>query len=161
VPVPAVQRGEPGTFVYVINANNTVSVRPIKVGPTDGGYEAVLSGLNPGERVVTDGTDRLRDGAAVTLPAAQKPGGQAEGGQAAGGHAPGGQAAGGQAAGGQAAGGQAAGGQAAGGQAAGGGATGAQPTGAQPPASGSEAATPDQPDGTKPQHERHRKPQAQ
>ncbi|HEY4042368.1 MAG TPA: MdtA/MuxA family multidrug efflux RND transporter periplasmic adaptor subunit, partial [Rhodopila sp.] len=69
VPVPAVQRGEPGTFVYLINANNTVSVRPIKVGPVDGNYEAVLSGLNPGDRVVTDGTDRLRDGASVTLPA--------------------------------------------------------------------------------------------
>ena len=63
MPVPAVQRGEPGTFVYVINADNTVSVRPIKVGPTDGGYQAVLSGLQPGDRVVTDGTDRLRDGA--------------------------------------------------------------------------------------------------
>jgi membrane fusion protein, multidrug efflux system len=171
VPVPAVQRGEPGTFVYVINANNTVSVRPIKVGPTDGGYEAVLSGLNPGERVVTDGTDRLRDGAAVTLPAAQKPGAQAAGGQAAGaqaagGQAPGGQAAGGQAPGGQAAGGQAPGGQAAGGQAAGGQAAAgqpaaAQPTGAQPPATGSQATTPDQPDGAKPQHERPRKPQAQ
>jgi multidrug efflux system membrane fusion protein len=71
VPVPAVQRGEPGTFVYLINANNTVSVRPIKVGPTDGGFEAVTSGLKPGDRVVTDGTDRLRDGAAVTLPAAK------------------------------------------------------------------------------------------
>ena len=71
VPVPAVQRGEPGTFVYLINANNTVSVRPIKVGPTDGGFEAVTSGLNPGDRVVTDGTDRLRDGAKVTLPSAQ------------------------------------------------------------------------------------------
>ena len=70
VPVPAVQRGEPGTFVYMINADNTVSVRPIKVGPTDGGFEAVLSGLKPGDRVVTDGTDRLRDGAAVSLPAA-------------------------------------------------------------------------------------------
>jgi multidrug efflux system membrane fusion protein len=72
VPVPAVQRGEPGTFVYLINANNTVSVRAIKVGPTDGSFEAVLSGLEPGDRVVTDGTDRLRDGAPVTLPAAQK-----------------------------------------------------------------------------------------
>ncbi len=72
VPVSAVQRGEPGTFVYVINANDTVSVRPIKVGPTDGNFEAVLSGLKPGEKVVTDGTDRLRDGAAVSLPAAQK-----------------------------------------------------------------------------------------
>jgi multidrug efflux system membrane fusion protein len=77
VPVPAVQRGEPGTFVYVINANDTVSVRPIKVGPADGGYEAVLSGLNPGERVVTDGTDRLRDGAAVSLPGAQNQASQA------------------------------------------------------------------------------------
>ncbi len=69
VPVPAVQRGEPGTFVYLINQNNTVSVRPIKVGPVDGNYQAVLSGLEPGDRVVTDGTDRLRDGATVTLPA--------------------------------------------------------------------------------------------
>ncbi len=68
VPVPAVQRGEPGTFVYVINPNNTVSVRAVKLGPTDGGYTAVLSGLQPGEKVVTDGTDRLRDGAAVTVP---------------------------------------------------------------------------------------------
>lgn len=85
VPVPAVQRGEPGTFVYVVNADNTVSVRPIKVGPVDGQYQAVTSGLNPGDRVVTDGTDRLRDGAKVTLPAAPKgqaaapAGGQAQG----------------------------------------------------------------------------------
>jgi membrane fusion protein, multidrug efflux system len=71
IPVPAVQRGEPGTFVYLINPDNTVSVRPIKVGPVDAGYQAVLSGLNPGDRVVTDGTDRLRDGAVVTLPAAK------------------------------------------------------------------------------------------
>jgi len=68
VPVPAVQRGEPGTFVYVINENNTVAVRPVKLGPTDRGFMAVLSGLQAGEKVVTDGTDRLRDGAAVTVP---------------------------------------------------------------------------------------------
>ena len=72
VPVPAVQRGEPGTFVYLINVNNTVSVRPIKVGPIDAGFQAVLSGLQAGDRVVTDGTDRLRDGAVVTLPTAQQ-----------------------------------------------------------------------------------------
>ncbi|HXA27087.1 MAG TPA: MdtA/MuxA family multidrug efflux RND transporter periplasmic adaptor subunit [Acetobacteraceae bacterium] len=85
VPVPAVQRGEPGTFVYVINANNTVSVRPVKLGPTDGGYAAVLSGLQPGDKVVTDGTDRLRDGAAVTVPAPGQTPGQLQGraGQAA------------------------------------------------------------------------------
>jgi multidrug efflux system membrane fusion protein len=68
VPIPAVQRGEPGTYVYVINANNTVSVRPVKVGPADGGFMAVLSGLQVGEKVVTDGTDRLRDGAPVIVP---------------------------------------------------------------------------------------------
>ena len=65
--------GAPGTYVYVINANNTVSVRPVKLGPTDGGYEAVLSGLQPGEKVVTDGTDRLRDGAKVTVPPPAQP----------------------------------------------------------------------------------------
>jgi multidrug efflux system membrane fusion protein len=80
VPVPAVQRGEPGTYVYVINANNTVSVRPVKVGPTDSGFMAVLSGLQVGEKVVTDGTDRLRDGAPVIVPPpAPAPGGQGGG----------------------------------------------------------------------------------
>jgi multidrug efflux system membrane fusion protein len=67
VPVAAIQRGEPGTFVYVIGADDTVSVRVIKVGPTDDGYAAILSGLEPGDKVVTDGTDRLRDGIKVTL----------------------------------------------------------------------------------------------
>lgn len=70
-PVPAIQRGEPGTFVYVINPDNTVSVRPVQLGPVDGNFQAVLSGLNPGDRVVTDGTDRLKDGAKVSLPTAQ------------------------------------------------------------------------------------------
>jgi multidrug efflux system membrane fusion protein len=73
VPVAAVQQGAPGAFVYIINANDTVSVKPIKVGPTDGALEEVTSGLTPGERVVTDGTDRLRDGAKVTIPAASGP----------------------------------------------------------------------------------------
>jgi multidrug efflux system membrane fusion protein len=74
VPVPAVQRGEPGTFVYLINPDNTVTVRPVKVGPVGGNYQAILSGLNPDDRVVTDGTDRLRDGGKVTLPGAHPAG---------------------------------------------------------------------------------------
>jgi membrane fusion protein, multidrug efflux system len=90
VPVPAVQRGAPGTFVYVINADNTVSVRAVKLGPTDGGYTAVLSGLQPGEKVVTDGTDRLRDGAKITVPppAQTNPPSQAKPGTQAGPAAP-------------------------------------------------------------------------
>ncbi len=81
VPVAAVQQGAPGAFVYVINANDTVSVKTVKLGVTDGALEQVISGLTPEERVVTDGTDRLRDGAKVTVPAATgtaKPAGTAK-----------------------------------------------------------------------------------
>ena len=70
VPTAAIQRGAPGAYVYVINADDTVSVRPIKLGPTDGPTAAVTSGLATGERVVIDGTDRLRDGAHVIVPGA-------------------------------------------------------------------------------------------
>ena len=68
VPVAAVQQGAPGSYVYVINQDNTVSVRPIQVGPIDGAQAQVISGLSAGDRVVTDGTDRLRDGQKVTIP---------------------------------------------------------------------------------------------
>lgn len=67
VPTSAIQRGAPGTYVYVINADNTVSVRKVSTGPVDGNITAINSGLSAGERVVTDGTDRLRDGIKVTL----------------------------------------------------------------------------------------------
>jgi membrane fusion protein, multidrug efflux system len=75
VPVAAVQRGAPGTYVYLVNEGNTVSVHPIKLGAQDGDLFAVESGLSPGERVVTDGADRLRDGAHVSIPdASHRPG---------------------------------------------------------------------------------------
>jgi len=62
-----IQRGVPGTFVYLVNADNTVSVRPVKLGVTDGDRVEVLSGLNSGDRVVIDGADKLRDGAKINL----------------------------------------------------------------------------------------------
>jgi multidrug efflux system membrane fusion protein len=68
VPRSAVQRGAPGTFVYVVKPDRTVGVQKVKLGPTDGQRIAVLSGLQPGESVVVDGSDRLRDGAKVTVP---------------------------------------------------------------------------------------------
>ncbi|MGN6749362.1 MAG: efflux RND transporter periplasmic adaptor subunit, partial [Xanthobacteraceae bacterium] len=67
VPTSAIQRGAPGTYVYVINADNTVSVRQVSTGAVDGNITAINSGLSAGERVVTDGTDRLRDGMKVTV----------------------------------------------------------------------------------------------
>ncbi|HEX6959401.1 MAG TPA: MdtA/MuxA family multidrug efflux RND transporter periplasmic adaptor subunit [Ferrovibrio sp.] len=67
VPTAAVQRGVPGTYVYVVNADDTVSVRPVKLGIVDGDRTSIESGLEPGTRVVTDGTDRLRDGAKVVV----------------------------------------------------------------------------------------------
>jgi multidrug efflux system membrane fusion protein len=70
-PTPAIQRGAPGTYVYIVNSNNTVSVRPVKLGPTDNAMVQIQSGLNPGDRVVTDGTDRLSDGARIIIPGAQ------------------------------------------------------------------------------------------
>ncbi|MFZ0374891.1 MAG: efflux RND transporter periplasmic adaptor subunit [Xanthobacteraceae bacterium] len=67
VPTAAIQRGAPGTYVYAINADSTVSVRQIKTGVVDGNLTEVKSGLTPGDRVVIDGTDRLRDGLRVSV----------------------------------------------------------------------------------------------
>jgi membrane fusion protein, multidrug efflux system len=62
-----VQRGVPGTFVYLVNADSTVSVRPIQIGATEGDRVEVLSGLTPGDRIVIDGADKLRDGAKINV----------------------------------------------------------------------------------------------
>lgn len=62
-----IQRGVPGTFVYLVNADSTVSVRPVKLGVTDGDRVEVLSGLVPGDSIVIDGADKLREGAKVVV----------------------------------------------------------------------------------------------
>jgi multidrug efflux system membrane fusion protein len=67
VPTSAIQRGAPGTFVYVVGDDLKVSVRKVELGPVDGERVAVKSGLKPGEKVVTDGADKLRDGVEVRL----------------------------------------------------------------------------------------------
>ena len=67
VPTSAIQRGAPGTYVYVINPDSTVSVRQITTGVVDNDLTQVKSGLTSGERVVIDGTDRLRDGLKVAV----------------------------------------------------------------------------------------------
>ncbi|MFZ3186375.1 MAG: MdtA/MuxA family multidrug efflux RND transporter periplasmic adaptor subunit [Pseudomonas sp.] len=61
IPANAVQRGTQGSFVYVLDAENRVHLRNISVGATTGEQLQVLSGLAAGERVVTEGVDRLRE----------------------------------------------------------------------------------------------------
>jgi membrane fusion protein, multidrug efflux system len=69
VPTPAVLNGSSGAFVYVVKPDNTVTVRNVKVGPVDGERTSIASGLQVGERVVIDGSDRLKEGAKITIPA--------------------------------------------------------------------------------------------
>ncbi len=67
IPIAAVQRSSLGTFVYVVKPDNTVELRKIEEGLTEGGTISVQSGLAAGETVVTDGVDRLQQGSLVTV----------------------------------------------------------------------------------------------
>jgi len=73
VPLAAVQRGAPGTFVYLVKPDETVAAQPVSLGPSDTQNVAVTKGLTPGQAVVTDGADRLKDGAKVRLVEPGKP----------------------------------------------------------------------------------------
>lgn len=69
VPTPAIQRNPQGAFIYVVNGegtNTTVSMRDVTVGVSDLNVSSV-TGLNPGETIVTDNFNRLGDGAKVTV----------------------------------------------------------------------------------------------
>ena len=65
VPGAAIQRGTPGTFVYLVKPDNTVTVRVVKLGPTQGDNVSIEAGVAPGDRVVVDGADKLREGAKI------------------------------------------------------------------------------------------------
>jgi membrane fusion protein, multidrug efflux system len=67
VPTAAIQRGAPGTFVFLVKEDKSVAVTPVKLGAVEGETTEVLSGLQPGNLVVVDGADKLRDGGKVEL----------------------------------------------------------------------------------------------
>ena len=68
IPQAGVQRGAPGTYVYLVNsADQTVSVRKVTLGPGDPTDVSIAQGLAPGEVVVVDGADKLKDGAKIQL----------------------------------------------------------------------------------------------
>ena len=79
-PTASIQRGAPGTFVYLVKSGNKVAVTKVTLGPTEGENVQIVTGLQPGDRVVIDGADRLRNGSRITIPkatAAAKPSGAA------------------------------------------------------------------------------------
>lgn len=65
VPTQAVQTGAPGTYVYLVQPDDTVHAQPVTTGPTDGTNTVITKGISPGDVVVTDGVDRLSDGMRV------------------------------------------------------------------------------------------------
>jgi multidrug efflux system membrane fusion protein len=69
VPTSGVQQGNQGPYAYVVNDKHVVSVRKLKVGQSSGDKVSILEGLNPGEQVVVDGVDNLRDGITVEISA--------------------------------------------------------------------------------------------
>lgn len=70
IPNAAVQFGSEGTYVYVIAADDTASLRSVRLGAAEGENVAVIDGLAAGERVVLEGIDNLREGAKVEVVAA-------------------------------------------------------------------------------------------
>jgi multidrug efflux system membrane fusion protein len=65
IPSAAVQRGAQGLFVYLVRPDNTVTLRTVKLGATQGTTVSIAEGLAAGDTVVIDGIDRLREGARI------------------------------------------------------------------------------------------------
>lgn len=85
IPVSAVQRGPQGTFTYLVDDKNTVQIRPIQIALTQGNFAVIASGVQPGDRVVTDGQEKLQPGSHV---APQGPANQSKNGTASEGNGP-------------------------------------------------------------------------
>jgi multidrug efflux system membrane fusion protein len=67
VPTAAIQQGAQGPYVYLINKNNTVSAKVVKVGITVGDYTVVNAGVLVGQQVVVEGVDKLSEGASIVI----------------------------------------------------------------------------------------------
>ena len=70
VPNGAIQTGPQGNFVYLVKADSTVEIRPVRTGTASTTDTVIASGLAAGDAVVTDGTDKLRSGSKVMVPSA-------------------------------------------------------------------------------------------
>ena len=103
VPASAVRHGPQGDFVWILETDKTAHMQTVKVGPSQGELASIQTGVKVGDTVITEGGDRLREGAPVVLPG-QRPGPGGPGGRAGGGRhrrgGPGGSPGGGQGGGG-------------------------------------------------------------
>jgi multidrug efflux system membrane fusion protein len=79
-----VQRGPQGSFAYLVDANNTVQMRPLQIALTQGSTVVLASGLQAGDKVVTDGQEKLQVGSRVAPQAPQQGGGQSRNAQVTG-----------------------------------------------------------------------------
>ncbi len=68
VPASAIQRSPQGTFVFIVKEDKTASMRAVRVGPGEADIVSIEEGLTPGDVVVVEGAERLRDGSKVELP---------------------------------------------------------------------------------------------
>ncbi len=112
IPASAIRHGPQGDFVWILQPDKTAHMQTVTVGPTAGEQASIQSGVQAGQTVITEGGDRLREGAPVVLPgqrpsfgAGGKSGGRGGHGKGAGRHRGGGQGGGGQGGGGQGGGG--------------------------------------------------------
>jgi len=76
VPAAAIRHGPSGDYVYVVDSEQVATMRPVTVGPASDEAISIATGLAAGDRVVTEGGDRLTDGARVRLPDAAQGGAQ-------------------------------------------------------------------------------------
>ena len=67
VPAAAVQRGPQGTYVFVVKPDSTADMRKVTLGISVGNFAAITNGISAGERVVTDGQDKLQAGTKVEV----------------------------------------------------------------------------------------------
>ncbi|WP_181297148.1 MdtA/MuxA family multidrug efflux RND transporter periplasmic adaptor subunit [Pseudomonas sp. Q2-TVG4-2] len=72
IPSAALQFGSRGNYAYVVGENSKVELRVLEVGPSNGDKTVITNGLSVGERIVMEGTDRLRDGSEVEVVDRQK-----------------------------------------------------------------------------------------
>jgi multidrug efflux system membrane fusion protein len=67
IPTAALQRSPKGTYVYLVKEDQTVTVRWVKLGPSEGDRVSIEEGITPGDLVVVEGAERLKEGSPVEV----------------------------------------------------------------------------------------------